>query len=68
MGFSGQRIQRRFYADITTWNLKRCCGWFKVFNATFNNISVISWRLVLFGGGNRGPKEKHPPVARPDKI
>jgi hypothetical protein len=21
-------------------------GWFVVFNATFNNISVISWRLV----------------------
>ena len=21
--------------------------WFMVFNATFNNISVISWRLVL---------------------
>ena len=24
-----------------------------VFNATFNTISVISWRPVLFGGGNR---------------
>ena len=25
-----------------------------VFNATFNNIAVISWRLVLLiGGGNR---------------
>ena len=23
-------------------------GWVKVFNATFNNISAISWRLVLF--------------------
>ena len=22
-------------------------GWFMVFNATFNNISVISWRSVL---------------------
>ena len=22
-------------------------GWFKVFNATFNNISVISWRSAL---------------------
>jgi hypothetical protein len=26
-------------------------GWgFMVFNATFNNISVISWRAVLLGG------------------
>ena len=24
-----------------------------VFNATFNNISVISWRSVFIGGGNR---------------
>jgi len=22
-------------------------GWFMVFNATFNNISVISWRSIL---------------------
>jgi hypothetical protein len=22
-------------------------GWFMVFNATFNNISIISWRSVL---------------------
>jgi len=28
-------------------------GWFMVFYATFNNISVISWRSVLIGGGNR---------------
>jgi len=25
--------------------------WFMVFNATFNNISVISWWSVFFGGG-----------------
>jgi hypothetical protein len=24
-----------------------CFGWFIVFNTTFNNISVISWRSVL---------------------
>ena len=23
-------------------------GWFMVFNATFNNISVISWQSVLY--------------------
>jgi len=36
-------------------------GWFMVFNATFNNISVaISWRSVLFGGETG---ENHRPVA-----
>jgi len=31
-----------------------------VFNATFNNISAISWRSVLFGGGNRSTRRKPP--------
>jgi hypothetical protein len=34
-----------------------------VFNATFNNISAISWQSVLLVGGNRGPGENHRPVA-----
>jgi len=29
-----------------------------VFSATFNNISVISWLSVLFGGGNRSTRRK----------
>jgi len=29
-----------------------------VFNATFNNISVISWRSILNGGGNRSTQKK----------
>ena len=29
-----------------------------VFNATFNNMSVISWRSVLFGGGNWSTRRK----------
>ena len=29
-----------------------------VFNATFNNISVISWRSVYNGGGNRNTRKK----------
>jgi len=29
-----------------------------VFNTTFNNISVISWQLVLIGGGNRSTRRK----------
>ena len=34
-----------------------------LFNATFNIISVISWRLVFFGGGTGGPGGYPPPVA-----
>jgi hypothetical protein len=33
------------------------------FNATFNNISVISWRSVLLVVETRGPGENHRPVA-----
>jgi hypothetical protein len=34
-----------------------------VFNATFNNISVISWRSVLLAGEIGVPRESHRPVA-----
>jgi hypothetical protein len=34
-----------------------------VFNATFNNISVISWLSVLLVEETRGPWENHRPVA-----
>ena len=33
------------------------------FNATFNNISVISWRLVLLVEETVVPREKHRPAA-----
>ena len=33
-------------------------GWFVVFNATFNNILVISWQSVLLEE-TRGPEENH---------
>jgi predicted permease len=36
---------------------------FMVFNATFNNISVISWRSVLLVEEAGGPGENHRPVA-----
>jgi hypothetical protein len=32
-------------------------------NATFNNISVISWRSVLLVGETGGPGENYRPVA-----
>ena len=34
-------------------------GWFMVLNATFNNISVISWRLVLSVEETAVPRENH---------
>jgi hypothetical protein len=37
--------------------------WYMVFNATFNNISVISWRSVLLVEETRVPGENHRPVA-----
>jgi len=34
-----------------------------VFNATFNNISVISWRSVLLVQETEVPRENHRPAA-----
>ena len=34
-----------------------------MFNATFNTISVISWRSVLLVEETGGPGENHRPVA-----
>jgi hypothetical protein len=40
-----------------------------VFNATFNNISVISWRSVLLVEKTGVPGENHRPVAKvTDKL
>ena len=38
-------------------------GWFMVLNATFNNISVISWRSVLLVEETGVPGENDRPVA-----
>jgi len=37
--------------------------WFMVFNATFNNISVISWRSVLLLAEIGVHRENHRPAA-----
>jgi hypothetical protein len=37
-------------------------GWFMVLNATFNNISVISWQSLLLVEGTGVPGENHRPV------
>ena len=36
---------------------------FMVFDTTFNNISPISWRLVVLREETGGPGENHRPVA-----
>ncbi len=35
-----------------------------VFNATFNNISVISWQSVLLAGGRNRSSRRKPPTCR----
>jgi hypothetical protein len=42
--------------------------WFMVFNATFNNISAISWQSVLLVEETRVPEENHRPVLMPLSI
>ena len=43
-------------------------GWFMVFNAAFNNISVISWMSVLLMEETIVLKENHRPVEVTDKL
>jgi len=39
-----------------------------VFNATFNNISVILWRSVLLRRNPENPEKNHRPVASHSQI
>ena len=41
---------------------------FFVFNATFNNISVISWLLSFIGGGNQSTRRSAQVVVDPTTI
>jgi hypothetical protein len=43
--------------------LRAIVVWFMVFNATFNNISVILWQSVLLGEETLVPGENHRPAA-----
>ena len=53
------------YVQIRTClgHKKKGLVWFMVFNATFNNISGISWQIVLLVEETRVPRENHRPVA-----
>ena len=49
-------------SEICIKSLKIPMVWFVVFNATFNNISVISWRSDFFVKETRVSGENHRPV------
>ena len=63
--FFNEKLSRD-YIDIFHTNIRliTCTMRIRVrvveFNATFNNISVISWDSVLIGGGNRTSQRKPP--------
>jgi len=42
-------VFRNFFVEIWNWNKYVLIGWlgFMLFSATFNNISVMSWRSIL---------------------
>jgi hypothetical protein len=51
------------FSKIVSKYIHICFGWFMVFNATFSNISVISWRSVLSVEETGGTGEHHQPVS-----
>ena len=52
-----------FYLCLNDFDVDIDLVWFMVFNPTFNNISVISWQLVLLVEETGVPRENHQPVA-----
>jgi hypothetical protein len=57
--------------DLVSWSYCLCKidkVRFMVFNATFNNISVISWWSVLLVEETGKPRENHRPAANHGKL
>ena len=57
----------RCFAFILLYSSQMCLGvrvMAMVFNATFNNISVISWQSVLLVGGRNRSSRRKPPTCR----
>ena len=66
-GWEGGFFSRLKIKVAVKWNLYYLRqilldGWFMVFIATFNNISVLSWGSVLLVEEIRVPRENHWPV------
>ena len=49
-------------AYVKNWHSLILVVWFLVFDATFNNISVISWQSVLLVEETGVPRENHRPA------
>ena len=45
----------RIIQIYSIYHILKLVGWYMVFNATFNNISVISWLSVLLVDGRKPP-------------
>jgi hypothetical protein len=58
--YSKFAFSNKYHGPFT---VQKQIGWFMVFNATFNNISVISWRSVLLVEETGLPEENHQPIA-----
>ena len=54
---------KRYVAAPCSSNRQRWLVGWMVFNATFNNIGVISWQSVLLVEETAAPRENHWPVA-----
>ena len=52
-----------FTCQVIIWKICFLFVCFMVLNATFNNISVIYWRLVVLVEETGEPRENHRPVA-----
>jgi hypothetical protein len=59
----GQRVRFKKYSKTCLDGHLELGVMVLVFNATFNNISVISWRSVLLVEETRVPWENHQPAA-----
>ena len=63
-------VQSAVFKQMYTWSLIEMCVrfMFMVFNTNFNNISVVTWRSVLFVEETEGPGENHRLVQVTDKF
>jgi hypothetical protein len=56
-------INRHFISNVFTGHISTYIDGFMVFNATFNNILVISWQSVLLVEETGIPGDNHRPAA-----
>ena len=61
--FLFDRYEQEHIMIFNTYALTLMFVYLIVFNATFNNISVISWWSVVLMEETGGPSENHRPVA-----